>query len=292
MKLSTPVRAIAAGCLLFWAGFAEAETRFVGVPDGKLAYETCGDGPTTLVLLHDGILHSVAYDGVWPTLCRRFKVIRYDRRGYGASPPAANPYRPVDDLAVLMKTLDVKHATLVGSSSGSGLAVDYALAHPEQVDGLVLVGPWISGFDASFGFIFRALKLLTLYKLGLTDSVVRDPYILTKNAAPQRERLKAILKAHPGNLTAGTREQPPAAPAKPRLGEIRVPTLILVGQVDIKDVQEQAKVLETAIPGAKREIVPATGHLMYLEKPKDFAERVERFMDQESALDRTRPKSN
>ncbi|HJV41842.1 alpha/beta hydrolase [Caulobacter sp.] len=285
MRLSTPVRAIATGCLLSWIGLAPnpawAETGFVPVPNGKLAFETCGGGTKTIVLLHDGILHSAAYDEVWPTLCQRFRVIRYDRRGYGASPPAGQPYRPVDDLAVLMKTLDVPHASLVGSSSGSGLAVDYALAHPEQVDRLVLAGPWISGFDASFGFIFRALKLLVLYKLGLTDSVARDPYILTRNAAPQRERLKALLKAHPGNLTAGTREQPPAAPAKPRLGEIHVPTLILVGQVDIKDVQEQAKALETAIPGARREIVPAAGHLMYLEKPKDFADRVTAFVARE-----------
>lgn len=277
MRLSTPVWAIAAGCLLFGAR-AHAEAGFVPVPGGKLAYETCGAGPKTIVLLHDGILHSAAFDDVWPTLCRRFKVIRYDRRGYGASPPAAQPYRPVDDLAVLLRTLSVPRASLVGSSSGSGLAVDYALAHPEQVDRLVLVGPWISGFDASFGFIFRALKLLTLYKLGLTDSVARDPYILTKNAAPQRERLKALLKAHPGNLTAGTREQPPAAPAKPRLGEIRAPTLILVGQVDIKDVQEQARAAAAAIPGARLETVPAAGHLMYLEKPNDFAERVSQFV--------------
>lgn len=277
MRLSTPVWAIAAGCLLFGAQ-AHAEAGFVPVPGGKLAYEACGAGPKTIVLLHDGILHSAAFDDVWPTLCRRFKVIRYDRRGYGASPPAAQPYRPVDDLAVLLRTLSVPRASLVGSSSGSGLAVDYALAHPEQVDRLVLVGPWISGFDASFGFIFRALKLLTLYKLGLTDSVARDPYILTKNAAPQRERLKALLKAHPGNLTAGTREQPPAALAKPRLGEIRAPTLILVGQVDIKDVQEQARAAAAAIPGAKLETVPAAGHLMYLEKPNDFAERVSQFV--------------
>ncbi|RRN60642.1 alpha/beta fold hydrolase, partial [Caulobacter sp. 602-1] len=96
----------------------------------------------TIVLLHGGVLHSAAYDDVWPMLCQRFKVIRYDRRGYGASPPAAQPYRPVDDLAVLLKALDPPHATLVGSSSGSGLAVDYALAHPEQVDRLVLAGPW------------------------------------------------------------------------------------------------------------------------------------------------------
>lgn len=277
MRLSTPVWAIAAGCLLFGAQ-AHAEAGFVPVPGGKLAYEACGAGPKTIVLLHDGILHSAAFDDVWPTLCRRFKVIRYDRRGYGASPPAAQPYRPVDDLAVLLRTLSVPRASLVGSSSGSGLAVDYALTHPEQVDRLVLVGPWISGFDASFGFIFRALKLLTLYKLGLTDSVARDPYILTKNAAPQRERLKALLKAHPGNLTAGTREQPPAALAKPRLGEIRAPTLILVGQVDIKDVQEQARAAAAAIPGAKLETVPAAGHLMYLEKPNDFAERVSQFV--------------
>lgn len=277
MRFSTSAWAIAAGCLLLGAGHVQAAPRVLPVDGGQIAYQTCGTGEETVILLHDGILHSAAYDDVWPLLCERYRVVRYDRRGYGDSPPATAPYKPAEDLAALMKALDIAHATLVGSSSGSGVAVDFALAHPQAVDRLVLVGPWVSGFDASFGFIARSLKLLALFKLGAVESAARDPYILTRNAAPQRQRVVELLRAHPGNVTAGMKERSLGA-AKPRLGEIHVPTLVLVGQVDIKDVQEQAKALEAAIPGARRVVVPASGHLMYLERPKAFADLVIDFM--------------
>jgi pimeloyl-ACP methyl ester carboxylesterase len=280
-RFSTPFAAIAVGCLLLGGGAAGAQTSVQGVLDvdgGKLAYETCGSGPKTVVLLHDGILHSAVFDDVWPALCAKFRVVRYDRRGYGASPPAAAPYRPANDLAALMKALSLERATLVGSSSGSGVAVDFDLAHPEAVDKLVLVGPWVSGFDVSGAFLARTLKLGLKVKMGDLEGAVKDPYILTKGADAERARVVTWLKANPGNLAAGTRERPLAV-AKPRLGEIRTPTLILVGQVDIKDVQDQAKALETLIPGARRVVVPASGHLMYLERPAVFATLVSDFID-------------
>jgi 3-oxoadipate enol-lactonase len=279
MRFSTSVRAIAAGCLVFCAASATAAPRVLDVEGGKIAYETCGAGPEAVVLLHDGILHSAAYDAVWPRLCQRYRVVRYDRRGYGASPASAGPYRPAEDLAALMKAVDMPHATLVGSSSGSGVAVDFALAHPEAVDRLVLAGPWVSGFDASYGFLARTLKLLVLFKLGAVNSAVKDPYILTQGATAERKRVADLLRAHPGNVTAGTKEQPLAV-AKPRLGEIRAPTLVLVGTVDIKDVQQQAKAIEAAIPGARRIVVPASGHLMYLERPEAFVGYVTAFIDE------------
>lgn len=278
---STPTWAIAAGCLLLGAGAANAEPSkhgMLNVDGGKLAYETCGWGPKAIILLHDGILHSAVFDDVWPELCARFQVVRYDRRGYGASSPATAPYIPATDLEALMKALDLNHATLVGSSSGSGVAVDFALAHPEAVDKLVLVGPWVSGFDASWGFLFRTLKLGLRAKLGDLKGAAKDPYILTKAADAERARVVAWLKANPGNLAAGMRERPMVV-AKPRLGEIHVPTLILVGAVDIKDVQEQAKALETSIPGARRIVVPDSGHLLYLERPDVFAKTVTAFVE-------------
>ena len=279
-RFSTPAAAIALGCLLLGAPLAaQAAPSFAPVEGGKIAYETCGSGPKAIVLLHDGILHSAAFDDVWPRLCERFRVVRYDRRGYGASPAATAPYAPAADLEALMKTVGIEHATIVGSSSGAGAAVDFALAHPEAVDGLVLVGPWVSGYDASFGFLARTLKLLVLFKLGNIDGAVKDRYILTKHADAERARVAALLRAHPGNVTAGTQEQPLAI-AKPRLGEIRKPTLIVVGEIDIKDVQEQAKALEAAIPGARRMVAPG-GHLLYLEQPKAFAELVGGFVDKE-----------
>lgn len=283
---STPAWAIAAGCLLASsAADAQTSTRAtLDIDGGKLAYETCDAGPgddrNAVVLLHDGILHSAAYDDVWPILCQRFRVVRYDRRGYGASSPAKAPYDPVADLDAVMKAAGMEHAALVGSSSGSGIAVDYALSHPQAVDRLVLVGPWVSGFDVSIGFIARSLKLVTKVKTGDLDGAVKDPYILTPTADVARAKVVAWLKAYPGNLGAGSKERSPIL-AKPRLGEIQAPTLVLVGEVDIKDVQDQAKALETLIPHAQRMVVPASGHLMYVERPGTFAEIVRAFVEEE-----------
>ncbi|MET0339008.1 MAG: alpha/beta hydrolase [Caulobacter sp.] len=274
---STPIRAIAAACLLLSAVPAHAEPAFVEVEGGKLAYDVCGSGPKAIVLIHDGILHSAAFDDVQPLLCEQYRVIRYDRRGYGASPAAAATYQPARDLEQLLKTLKVERATLVGSSAGGGVAVDFALAHPQAVDGLVLVGPWVAGFKPSLAFMARGLKLAALLKAGDIEGAARDPYILSKNADAERQRVVAWIKANPHNFGAGNKERF-MVDAKPRLGEVKAPTLILVGQVDIENVHEQARELETLIPGAKLEIVPDAGHFMYVEQPKAFADRIAAFV--------------
>ncbi len=283
MKLSTPVRAIAAGCLSFSAFTAQAQTSIAEAEHGKIAYETCGTGDKAIVLLHDGILHAAAYDDVWPRLCRDFKVVRYDRRGYGRTPAATAPFASVDDLATVMKAAGIEHATLVGSSAGGGIAIDFALAHSQAVDGLVLAGPWVSGFKPSAGFIARSLKLIALLKTGNLEGAVKDPYILSPSADAERAKVVALLKANPQNLSgAGRNLERPGPDARPRLSEIRAPTLVLVGEVDIQDVFDQAKAVAETIPHATLETVPTTGHFMYLEKPQDFVERVARFVDQEA----------
>ncbi|MBI1682526.1 alpha/beta fold hydrolase [Caulobacter hibisci] len=276
---STPAWAIAAACLLL-AAPARAEPpaeAFIQIGDAKLAYETCGQGQTTLVLLHDGILHKAAFDAAWPALCQRYKVVRYDRRGFGASTPAAAPYQTIKDLEAVITALKIERPVLVGSSAGSGLAVDYALAHPDGVARLVLVGPFVAGFKPSAGFIARGLKLMALFKIGDIEGAARDPYILTKDADAQRKWVVDQLKAHPGNIGANQKERF-AVDAKPRLAEIKVPTLILVGEVDIDDVQDQAKALEAALPDAKRVVIPGSGHFLYLERPEAFVRAIEDFV--------------
>src|ERR1700761_414983 len=128
---------------------------FVEVKGGKLWYETCGSGPKTMVLLHDGLLHSATWDDVWPDLCKTFHVVRYDRRGFGRSPEAKAPYSPVEDVAAGMKAAGMEHAVIVGSSNGGGIAIDFTLAHPKQVDKLVVIGPDVTGFTYSDYFQAR-----------------------------------------------------------------------------------------------------------------------------------------
>jgi pimeloyl-ACP methyl ester carboxylesterase len=275
---STPAAAIAAGCLWLCAAPALAAPTFASVEGGKIAYETCGSGPKALVLLHDGILDSSAFDAAWPKLCARFKVVRYDRRGYGRSPAAPAPYDAVADLDAVMKAAGVTHAALLGSSSGGGVAVDYTLAHPEAVDGLVLVGAAVNGFRPTEHFMKRTMTLMTLMSQGRVGDAAKDPYILTPGADVQRAFVVADLTNHPGNLGAAQMIKD-GPEVMGRLGEIKVPTLIITGEVDIPDVHAHAGALEALIPGARRIIMTGGGHFIYLERPDAFAETVGGFLD-------------
>ena len=71
----------------------------------------------------------------------------------------------------------------------------------------------------------------------------------------------------------------PAPPAAPRLGEIKVPTLVLVGEDDVADNHAQAGAVEYAIRGARRVVVRKAGHLVYMEQPAEFTRIVTRFVD-------------
>lgn len=272
-------------CLLLSAtpaAAADAPGAFAPVQGGQVYYETCGSGPETLVLLHDGVVHSAGWDDAWPILCAQFRVVRYDRRGYGRSPQATSPYAAVDDVAAVMAAARVQRATLVGSSNGGGVATDFTLAHPERVERLVLVGPFVSGFRPSIPFILRGLWLFSPMLLG--DDVAgtikrgaKDRYILGPGQDAARARLKALLTANPQNITHGDR-QTPTPPARPRLPTITAPTLILVGEADIGDVKRQAAAIEGLIPGARRVVMRGAGHLMYVEQPVAFADEVAGFV--------------
>ncbi len=275
---STPAAAIAAGCLLLGASPALAAQAFAPVDGGKVAYETCGSGPKALVLLHDGVLDSSTFDAAWPKLCARFKVVRYDRRGYGNSPAATAPYDAAADLGAVMKAAGVEHAVLLGSSSGGGVVVDYALAHPQAVDGLVLVGAAVNGFRPTEHFIKRTLGLMTLMSQGRIADAAKDPYILTPGADAQRAFVVADLTAHPGNMAAARMIQD-GPEVMGRLGEIKAPTLIITGEVDMPDVHAHAGALEALIPGAKRIVMTGGGHFIYLERPDAFADTVAAFVE-------------
>jgi len=266
-----------------WPTFAaadgpELETGFVDVDGGRLYYETTGDGPA-VVFLHDGLLHSGTWDEQIGPWSRRYRVIRYDRRGYGQSPPPEAPYSELADLLALLDALEVDTATLVGASSGGRLATDFTIAHPERVRSLVLVGAVVGGMGYSTHFRGRNLRNSgSLYTGGTVEEAitrwVEDRYSTVAGHTAARARVREILEANPQHLTGtgGRFAEQPDFEALERLGEIHVPTLILVGAEDIPDAHAHAGVLETGIPGAKRVVVPDAGHLVHLEVPEVFNE--------------------
>src|SRR5262245_47414943 len=110
------------------AAAAQGSSGFASVPGSRIYYEECGTGPQSVVLMHDGVVDSAVWDDVWPQFCASFHTIRYDRRGYGRSPESAAFYSETDDLTALLQHLKLAHVTLVGSSHGGELSIDFTLA--------------------------------------------------------------------------------------------------------------------------------------------------------------------
>ena len=258
---------------------------FANVEGGRVWYQTCGTGPNSMVLIHDGSLHSATWDDVWPIFCKDFHVVRYDRRGFGRSPVATAPYSRTDDVAAVMHAAGITHAVVVGASAGGGIAVDFTLSHPEAVDRLVLVGPSISGLRYSQYFVQRVTENVREFQQGDIEGALRDGWAFAPGHDAAVTRAAALLKANPQNLNHGDMARL-APTAKPLLASIKAPTLVLIGDHDIADNEGEAAAAEALIPHAYRIVVPDTGHLMYMEHPDVFARLVEQFIDAKPHPDR------
>jgi len=261
----------------------EKHSGHLDVSGGKIYYEECGSG-ASIVLLHDGLMHSVTWDAVWEPLCRKYHVVRYDRRGYGRSDAPKAQFTPTEDLQKLLAQLNVQQAVVAGNSSGASLAIDFALAHPESVEGLFLIGPVVNGKDVSQSFIDRGRKNNEPLDNGdvkaAAENWSNDPYIVGERHDAARKKLRETLIDNAQNLRyTGEFETRNEKPSVSRLGEVHVPTLILVGELDISDVHAHAGAIEEGIAGAQRDVIINSGHLVQLEQPEIVAEKLSRFVD-------------
>jgi 3-oxoadipate enol-lactonase len=261
----------------------EKHSGHLDVSGGKIYYEECGSG-ASIVLLHDGLMHSVTWDAVWEPLCRKYHVVRYDRRGYGRSDVPNAQFSPAEDLQKLLVQLRVQQAVVAGNSSGASLAIDFALAHPESVEGLFLIGPIVNGKDVSQFFGDRRRRNNEPLENGdvkaAAENWSNDPYIIGERHDGTRKKLRETLADNPQNLKyTGEFEIPNQKPSVSRLGEIHVPTLILVGEMDISDVHGHAGAIEEGIAGAQRDVIINSGHLVQLEQSEIVVEKLSHFTD-------------
>jgi pimeloyl-ACP methyl ester carboxylesterase len=128
------------------AKLAGGVTAVLERPGARLVYEVAGDGPA-VVLIHGFGLDMRMWDPQAGPLAARFRVVRYDCRGFGASGPLdpAVPYTHAGDLVALLDHLDIGDAVLAGLSFGGRVALQAALAAPDRVRGLALLDAVLDG---------------------------------------------------------------------------------------------------------------------------------------------------
>ncbi len=276
-------------CSLFFAPRALAQSTaqpavtaaFAEINGGKLYYEVAGAGHP-LVLIHGGQMDRRLWDEQFRLFAKRYRVIRYDVRGFGKSPAATAPYASEEDLYALLKYLKVEKAYLVGLSLGGRIILDFALTHPEMVDALIPVAPGLSGFpsspDANDWNILEAaqagdwVKAAEFWlKSGFMAPAMENPAI-----APRLREL-SLENAHE-NFDNPLLERRLKPTAMERLPQIHAPTLIIVGDRDVTDIHEITGLLLARIPGAKEVVIAGSGHIVNMERPEEFNRAVLDFL--------------
>ncbi|MFN8109804.1 MAG: alpha/beta hydrolase [Thermoleophilia bacterium] len=231
-------------------------------PDTVLHGEVAGEGPVILLLHGLSATRRYVVHGSRALQRAGYRVVTYDARGHGDSPPAADPGAydyptlAADALAVL-DAVGADRAVLVGQSMGSATAVAVTLAHPERVDALVVVTPAHRGEPTDQGDRWDALA--DGFQHGGTEGFVAA-YGPPPVPERQLEAIRTVMRQrmdrhrHPQGVAAALRATPRSAafPGLDALRGIRVPTLI-VGSRDELDAEHPISVAHeyaARIPGA------------------------------------------
>jgi 3-oxoadipate enol-lactonase len=246
-----------------------------------IVYRTEGDGPP-VVLLHSGVADSAMWDEVAAALAPAHTVIRYDRRGFGASPPPRADYSPLDDLLAVLDACAVRRAAVAGSSAGGKLALDLAGARPERVSRLVLLAPPIGGWAWSDAMRAYAAAEAEALAAGDLDAAVRlnlDMWVrgparpwsppLYALADRIREPLRVALTNQ--ETTEEHEREDDGPPVEDRLAALALPTVVGIGDRDQPDFIGIARRLAAEIPDAELVDFPDAGHLLPLERPEQVA---------------------
>ena len=236
----------------------------VGGGDAVWADDSGGDRPP-LVLLHPGVGDSRIWDPLLPELTATHRVIRYDARGFGRSPAPTVPYSLLDDLVAVLDHYRLGRVAVVGCSQGGDCALGLAVTAPARVSALVLLCPGISGATVPASPEVGA-ELDRAAAEGV-DAVAEVGLRLWARSGRTPEAVEQLRSAARAWLAAGDLEQP-NPPVFDRLGEITVPTSLLVGDADQQWLLESNREAAKRIPGCVYVELPGVDHLPPLRVPQ------------------------
>jgi 2-succinyl-6-hydroxy-2,4-cyclohexadiene-1-carboxylate synthase len=257
--------------------------RITAAPGVELWAEIAGEGAPLALVAGAGGGHAT-WDRLWPALTAAHRCIRYDLRGCGASTDLSSGlFSHTDDLLALLDGLGLERASVMGVSMGGRIALDFALAHPDRVERLVLVSPGLAGWDWSEAWNARRRALVETARSdldGARELWFGDPLFATTRRDPVlAAELRAEIAADPGREWLEiAREAPCERPHIERLVELSTPVLLMTGAEDLEDFRVIAEALEGMVADLRRLDYPGAGHLTHMERAAEVAAETRAFL--------------
>lgn len=258
--------------------FADARLR-TGV---RLRYAEQGDARSRAVIMLHGYTDSwFSYSRILPRLDTSLRAVVLDQRGHGDSERPAGGYTFSDyaaDVVALMDELGIDRATVVGHSMGSHVAQRVALAAPERVEGLVLVGSATTIRNEAVMELERAVMALrepvpAEFAREFQESTVSVPLPDAFMARVVAESLKLPARVWRAAVAGMLAEPGPAA-----IERILAPTLVLWGEHDQFFPRTEQELLAARIPNVSLKIYAGVGHTPHWELPHEFTRDLEEFV--------------
>jgi 3-oxoadipate enol-lactonase len=266
---------------VFSAGMAIAQPQsgVVILPGAKLPYESHGTG-APVVFIHGYTQNMSIWDEQVPAFAQKYRVIRYDVRGFGRSTGNVDPSANAADVAALLDSLRISRAAIVGLSMGGDIALNFAVNYPTRVTALVLYGtPPTNDFpvagDPKLFALFQTLP--NLVKNHGLDSLRKALFASELAWAPPNrpDVHRKMLKAWEGYTARDlTDPKPPSGRVPPtrmaQINGVRVPTLVIHGDHELAWFRQFSDTLAARLPNAKRVIIANGGHGAHFAQPDAF----------------------
>lgn len=263
--------------LLSVGGTVAAQTRALNVGDAVISYDVTGRG-RAVVFIHDWTHNKSVWDDQVPVLGQRYRVLRYDSRGFGRSTGFDDESAEPLDLLIMLEALHIDHAYVVGHSRGGDIALRFAAAYPEKVDGLVLYGaappagfpipPEVGQLIGSLPGIAKQYGLDSVGKLVLSGQLAWVP----PGRNDVSERYRRLWASYSGKDLLDPRPESGQVPLPniARLSTLRMPTLVIIGDHEMPFIAAAADTFAHRIPNVKKVVIPNAGHGAHFAQPLSF----------------------
>jgi pimeloyl-ACP methyl ester carboxylesterase len=263
---------------------------FAPINNALIHYELAGDGGG-LVMLHAGVADSRQWTHELAHFQSRYRVLRYDMRGYGQSEPVVGEFSHLADLAAILDFVEMTGPlVLMGCSMGGGLAMDFVLAYPERVKALILVGAGPSGLKLDVPRPPKADEVDKAFDAGDLDLAAEletqlwfDGGRSSTDIDPSARRLVYEMNRRGIELAErklGKQLPNAASPAAGRLGELTAPVLIVVGSHDTTYILGAADFMAAHLPSSRKVTIANAAHLPNLDRPDEFRRIVSEFLEE------------